>query len=363
MKGDSSGKLDIQFGCQIVRYGDVEETVDLSLRAEKCGFDTISFPDHLFHPVGTEEFLTEPPWEVFTVLGAVASKTENVDLLPGVADSVRRHPALLAHSIATLDRLSNGRSILGIGAGEAFNLAPVKDFDWEKPYTRFKEFLSVVTGLWESQEEEPFSFEGEYFTLEDAYMGLKPVRDPYPPIYVGCYGSQMKELTGKVADGWIPWIYTPEQYEKDLEPILRSAEKHGRNPDEIVRSVMIPTSVSPDSNSARKMAIDRSRVNLALRPPLLREMGYSELAEETPEMWKMAYSPKQREKLREVAGKIPDSEVEKIIIAGSPGSAIEQIEEFLEAGVNRLILIPVGNSEVTMESYRDKILPYFREEI
>lgn len=119
-----------------------------------------------------------PPWEAFTVLGAIAQRTGEMTLLPGITDSVRRHPTELAHSTVTLDRMTNGRAALGIGAGEAFNFVPIKDIDWSDPFIRFREAVKVIDGLWELRVDDLFSFEGEYFELEDAHMGSKPARSP-----------------------------------------------------------------------------------------------------------------------------------------------------------------------------------------
>lgn len=351
----------MRFGCQVVSYGNVRQAIEQAVRVEESGFDTVTLPDHLFHPTGTDEFLTEPPWEVFSVLGAVAERTESVDLFPGVADSVRRHPTELAHVVATLDRLSDGRSGLGIGAGEAFNLAPIRDIDWEKPYTRFRETVSVITGLWASREDDLFSFEGEYFELEDAHMGLKPVQEPRPPVWIGGYGPKMRTLTGRVADGWFPWVYSPDAYEADLQRILDAADDAGRSPNEIERAVMIPSTVSDDGDEARRAALARTRVNLALRPPLLRDMGYPDVADDTPIMWQMAFDAAQREQLKDAAERIPDEAVAEISISGDPEEAIEQVERFADAGVNHVVIIPVGDFEETMDHYRTEIIPYFRE--
>lgn len=356
-----SETTDLQFGCQVVSYGDVDATVRQAVRAEAAGFDIVSVPDHLFHPPRSEEFLVEPPWEAFTVLGAIAQQTDDVRLLPGVTDSVRRHPTELAHAIATLDRMTDGRAGLAIGAGEAFNFASIEDIDWDEPFTRFTEAVSVVDGLWDSTSEELFSFEGEYFEIEDANMGLKPVQDPHPPVWIGGYGPSMRGFTGAVADGWFPWIHSPEQYEADLQRVLTVAEDRGRNPGSIDRAVMVPTAVADDGDEARRTTIERSRTNLALRPPLLADMGYEDIAEETPIMWEMAFNEEQEARLLAAAERIPDEAVDRICVTGDPERAIERIEAFADAGVDNLVLIPVGDFEETMTHYRDEIIPYFKE--
>jgi alkanesulfonate monooxygenase SsuD/methylene tetrahydromethanopterin reductase-like flavin-dependent oxidoreductase (luciferase family) len=355
-------ETELNFGCQVVSYGDVQETIQHAVRAEAAGFDIVTVPDHLFHPPRSEEFLVDPPWEAFTVLGAIAQRTDDVTLLPGVTDSVRRHPTELAHASVTLDRMTDGRVGLGIGAGEAFNFVSIKDIDWDEPFTRFTEAVAVITGLWDSTPEELFSFEGEYFEIENAHMGLTPAHDSRPPLWVGGYGPSMRGFTGAIADGWFPWIYAPEQYEADLQRVLSVAEERDRDPASIDRAVMVPTSVASDGKQAREVAIERNRTSLALRPPLLADMGYADIAEETPIMWEMAFDEDQEARLLAAAERIPDEAVDRICVAGDPERAIERIEAFSDAGVDNLVLIPVGDFEETMTHYREEIIPYFEEQ-
>ncbi|WP_247004272.1 LLM class flavin-dependent oxidoreductase [Halosolutus gelatinilyticus] len=357
-RSDSSG---LTFGCQVVAYGDVLGTIEQAKRVEEAGFDLITLPDHLFHPTGSEKFLAEPPWEAFTVLGAIAQHTERATLMPGVTDSVRRHPTELAHAVATLDRMTDGRAGLGIGAGEAFNFVPIEDIDWDDPFTRFVEAVKIVDGLWKSTPDELFSFDGDLFRLEDAHMGLKPVQQPRPPLWVGGYGRSMRGFAGAVADGWFPWIHSPDQYAADLERVLSVAEDRGRDPDAIDRAVMVPTTVTEDADEARAIGIQRNRTSLALRPPLLADMGYEEIAEDTPIMWEMTFDEEQERQLLAAAERIPDEAVDEVAISGDPERAIERIEAFIDAGVDNLVLIPVGDFGETMRHYEETIIPYFRE--
>lgn len=192
----------VSFGCQVVRYGDVPGTIADAVRAERAGFDIITVPDHLFHPTGSDRFLVDPPWEAFTVLGRIAGETDTARLMPAVTDSVRRHPTELAHAIATLDRMSDGRAGFGIGAGEAFNFAPIGDIDWSDPFGRFTEAVKVVDGLWSSTPEDPLWFDGEFYQLEAAHMGFKPAQRPRPPIWVG----GVRTVDARICGGNRGWL-------------------------------------------------------------------------------------------------------------------------------------------------------------
>ena len=356
------GPTDLKFGCQVITFGDVEGTIEAAKRVEEAGFDSFGVPDHLFHPGGSEGFMAEPAWEAFSVLGAVARETSEVELWPMVTDSVRRHPTELAHVTATIDQLSDGRAGFGIGAGEAFNFSVIGDIDWSDPFRRFVETVKMVDGLWSSTFDDPFSFDGDFFQLDETALRLDPVQQPRPPIWVGGYGYHMRGFTGAFADGWIPWVMSPDAYEEDIERVLNVAEDRGRDPDQIDRAVMVPANVGPDNDKALEQGIEANRANLALRPPLLERMGYEEAAEEAPLIREMSFSPEESDKLRKAAEKIPDEAIDEAIIAGDAERAIERSESFVDAGVDHLVIIPFGDSETTMDQFEESIIPYFQGE-
>ncbi len=362
MAGDralGSGQGDISFGAQVNPYAeDVEASLQLAEHLDESGFAFLTFPDHLLSPGGT------PDWEVLTMLGAVSQRTSSVDLMPGVVDSVRRHPAQIAHAIATLDQLTDGRATLGIGAGEAFTFAGIEDLNrvWDRPFTRFREAVTVVRELWQSSSASPVTYGGEYFDLEETYLGFEAVQDPYPPIYIGGYGQKMRSFTGKIADGWIPWIYSPSVFEQDLERVLEAAADAGRDPDDVDRALLIPASVSAsDPAGAKKDLISARASSLALRPPLLDAMGYPELADESVIMWNMDWSTERRKQLNDVTARLPDEAVERILVAGSPDEVIEDIQAFLDAGVTHPIFIPSGDVAETVDHFANEIIPHFAE--
>jgi phthiodiolone/phenolphthiodiolone dimycocerosates ketoreductase len=162
------------------------------------------------------------------VASAAAVLTKNVPIATSVVDTVRRHPAMLAQTALTIDHLSKGRFILGLGSGEAENTVPY-GFDFARPVARFEEALKVIRLLWES--DGPVDFEGQFFHLHHARMDTELHRGRCPPIWIGAGGPRMLDITGRLADGWWPaGAWTPEQYAEKLGTIRRSAEKAGRDP-------------------------------------------------------------------------------------------------------------------------------------
>ena len=185
-------------------------------------YHSIWLPDHMvsFWPdsIWTTEFtdlatLSSSPHrylDALAIASAVAVGTSTAAIATSVVDTVRRHPASLAQSALTLDHLSEGRFILGLGSGEVENTVPY-GFDFSKPVGRFEEALQVIRLLWES--EGPVDFDGNFFRLHQARLDTEPYHGHFPRIWIGANGPRMLELAGRYADGWWPAdIWSPEDY-------------------------------------------------------------------------------------------------------------------------------------------------------
>src|ERR1700722_11938436 len=354
----TSRKRGIPFGFQGISYPDVDATLDWARRADEAGFDLVALPDHLFHPK-SDVFLSKAAWDVHALLGAIAATTRKIRMMPAVTDTVRRHPATTAHFIATLDRISHGRAVLGIVAGELFNFEPLGDVQWERPVTRLREALRVIKALWSATKEHPASFQGEIFSLKDAWLGLTPVQMPHPPIYIGGYGPKMKALIAEAGDGWMPWLETPETYSRGSAQISAEAAKIGRNPDEIDRAVEVFTAITRDEAEVSRLA-QRASIGMSLRQDLLRQMGYEQLAAESVDVLRARFREEDWSRINSVAARIPLEAVRSVIISGTPDQAIGRIEEYRKAGVKTFVLIsPTDLIYQNMAAYRDEIIPYF----
>jgi phthiodiolone/phenolphthiodiolone dimycocerosates ketoreductase len=214
------------------------------------GRHSVWMPDHMvsFWPesIWTPEFtdlatVSHSPHrhlDAFAVAGAVAVMTKNMHIATSVVDTVRRHPAMLAQTALTLDHLSKGRFILGLGSGETENVVPY-GFDFSKPVARFEESLKVIRLLWET--DGPVDFEGRFYHLHHARMDTEPYEGTFPQLWTGCSGPRMLEITGRYADGW--WaagVWSPEDYANKLKAVRDSAERAGRDPMAIVTANISP---------------------------------------------------------------------------------------------------------------------------
>ena len=193
----------------------------------------VSFwPDSIWTPEFTDLAEASPSphrhLDGLAVAAAAAVLTSNVPLVTAVVDTVRRHPALLAQTALTIDHVSKGRFILGLGSGESENTLPY-GFDFARPVSRFEEALTVIRLLWES--EGPVHFDGQFYTLRHARLDTEPYGNRPPPIWIGGSGPRMLDIAGRYADGWWPaGAWTPGHYAEMLAAVRTSAERAGRDP-------------------------------------------------------------------------------------------------------------------------------------
>jgi alkanesulfonate monooxygenase SsuD/methylene tetrahydromethanopterin reductase-like flavin-dependent oxidoreductase (luciferase family) len=168
----------------------------LSRLGEELGYDSISFYDHLYSLDSENQFCLE----TWSVLSALAPNSTKAKLLPLVTNNLFRHPGILAKIAATVDNLSKGRLIFGIGAGcyekEAIDLG----YTFPNAKTRIEmleESIQVISKLWS---EDKTTFKGRYYTLEKAESLPKPFQKPHPPILIGGKGRRLLHLVAKYAD-------------------------------------------------------------------------------------------------------------------------------------------------------------------
>src|SRR5262245_31946753 len=222
--GLAGGGAVTRFGVSIVpsASGRSDPVTD-ARRAEDLGLDHVSIWDH---PHGDR-----PSFETWTLLTWIAARTERIGLATNVLGLPFRLPALTAKMAETLDRLSGGRVILGLGAGandrEMAGIGAPARTPAEK-VEALEEGLNVIRGVWSHS---PFSFDGRHYRTDAALIEPKPGRPI--PIWLGTYGPRALDLTGRLADGWIPSMpYLPPGAARSrLDRVRASAARAGRDAD------------------------------------------------------------------------------------------------------------------------------------
>jgi alkanesulfonate monooxygenase SsuD/methylene tetrahydromethanopterin reductase-like flavin-dependent oxidoreductase (luciferase family) len=201
------------------------DPVGRARRAEELGFDFVSANDH---PCGTA-----PSYETWTMLTWIAARTTRIKVATRVLGVPYRAPALVAKMAESLDRLSNGRLILGMGGGSADD--EFRAFGLRVPAPRAKvegleEAVQIVRGLWTSAD---FTFRGVHYETDGANIEPKPAHRI--PIWLGTFGPAALAVTGRVADGWIPTLSMapPDAIPPMRDRIFAAARAAGRDPSEL----------------------------------------------------------------------------------------------------------------------------------
>lgn len=181
-----------------------DEVLDLAQLADQDGWYCFWYADHYMPDTGDESFKPGAVHECWSMLPAVAAATSSIRLGPLVAPTSVHHPALLANRAATIDQLSGGRFVLGLGAGWQINEHAAYGIDLEAPATRvnrFEESIQIVRSL---LDQETTTFDGSFYKLTDAPCDPKPVQAKLP-IVVGTGRRRMLEITARHAQEWNTW--------------------------------------------------------------------------------------------------------------------------------------------------------------
>ncbi len=224
------------------------EYLAIARAAEECGFDSIWVGDHLLY-----DDPERGPWEAWTLLAALAAATERVRLGPLVACAGFHPPGLLAKMAATIDEVSGGRFVLGLGAGWNEREFAAYGIPYDRRVGRFEEAFAIVRGLLEG---ERVTLDGRFHQADDAVLVPRPQR--HVPLMIGSNGPRMLSIALPHATWWNTWFEdygnTPEGFAALNARISEAAERAGRDPAEILRSACAHVVVDP-ANPERELEV------------------------------------------------------------------------------------------------------------
>jgi len=242
-----------------------EVAVGAAARREADGYDAIWWADHLLHwfPMGIWDPALVPQaatqasphvwFDPVPVIAQSALSTNRIRLGIGVTDLVRRNPSSLAQTALTLDHLTGGRFMLGIGAGEQLNLAPYGMTNTQ-PLRRLEEGIEVIRLL--MSDPGPVDYTGEVFQLQGACMGVRPVGERPPPIWVGAHRPKGLALVGRLADGWLPLATDVDTYSSMLGHMRAAQASAGRAPDAVTAGAYCRVVVADSMDDARAVILN-----------------------------------------------------------------------------------------------------------
>ena len=210
--------------------------------AEAVGFDSLWVGDHLLYDLPSGE--TRGPWEAWTSLAALAAATERIEIGPLVASTSFHAPAMLAKMAATVDAISGGRLILGLGAGWNEREYRAFDFPYDHRVSRFEEAFTIVRTL---LREGQIDFTGRYYRVEDCVLDPRPTRPGGPPLMLGSIGPRMMQIGLPHVDAWNVWWSdygnTPEGFAAVRDRVTEAAGQAGREADEIAATAAVLVSL------------------------------------------------------------------------------------------------------------------------
>jgi probable F420-dependent oxidoreductase len=225
--------------------------MEVAAHADTTGWGGVWVADHFMGNEGDAAAVATPTYEATAVLAGLATATTNVRIGPLVLGSTYRHPAVLSNWAASVDQLSGGRLVLGVGAGWQENehaqygieLPPLRD-----RVDRFDEYCQVLNALLRA---ERTTVAGRWFTMTDAVCEPKPVQQPLP-LLIGGKGDRMMTRVARYADEWNMWSL-PAQFAERSGVLDQRCEAIDRDPSEIHRSTQALVMLTDDDDRARQI--------------------------------------------------------------------------------------------------------------
>jgi phthiodiolone/phenolphthiodiolone dimycocerosates ketoreductase len=257
--------LRIKFGVTFSPSESMETSIEDIQRLEDLNLDSVWFGDHLVTLNRSGRRLD--PWPIIAALGP---HTKRLSFGSMVTDPFRRHPAVFAQTLATIDWITGGRLILGIGAGEAMNVVPF-NIPWDQRLRRLTEFVKVLRLLWTG---EAVDFKGEFNKLDEAFIQALPVKKSSVPIYIAANSSLSRKIAGVVGDGWIAEMMSPEMYRKDLDEVVGAADESGRDRRDLDVVYHVFCAISKNSGKAKANANGMAKMQFTWWPKQLEKYGH-----------------------------------------------------------------------------------------
>lgn len=298
----------------------VTALTEMAVEAEKSGFKELWFPDHYFLR------------DVYVTMASIALQTKNVRLGTAVAAVQARHPAMIASSAMTVDELSNGRSIIGIGPG-GFEFSAQFGMQASSPITLLKDSVSIIRGVLAGGSD----FQGKYFSANGSKLTYSSRNIP---VHLSARGPKMTELAGEIADGVLIHGINKEYISFVKDQIQVGASRVGRSADDIEIGPIIDVEVNEDEALAFKQI-----------KPRLRIMAGGTWSDSMIPVYNL--DPQAVKKLKtavsagvpDVSDLVTDEMVNVFSIAGSREKVKNELIRLRESGARRVVLNLSGTTQ------------------
>ncbi len=304
------------------------DLIALARLAEARGFEVLFVPESSGR-------------EVFTQLAAYACHTTRIRLSPGIATIFTRTPSLLAQAVATLDQLSGGRAMLGLGSGHAPTLTAGHGVRFERPLTRMREYVTLIKAILRGAEALPPTR-----LVPITRFRLETPARPDIPVYVAALGPKMCELAGELADGVLLNWATPAYVAQALHNLRLGAERAGRDPARVDVACYIRVAAGADTDTLRH-AVARELARYIAMPfyrAMFDEAGFAAYTGPVAAVY-----PEDPER---AARLVPDAMLDALAVIGDAAAAQRRLEEFRAMGVTLPVIAPVPAGADSAASWR-----------
>ncbi|MDI9645485.1 MAG: 5,10-methylenetetrahydromethanopterin reductase [Archaeoglobales archaeon] len=333
----------MKFGIEFVpdsKYYELEYYVKL---AEDSGFEYTWITDHYNNR------------NVYSILTVLAMKTRNIKLGPGVTNPYHISPALTASAIATINEISGGRAVLGIGAGDKVTFERI-GITWDKPLNRIKEAVQVIRQLLDGKS---VKFDGEIFKFNGARLSFKAGAGV--PIYIGAQGPKMLQLAAELGDGVLINASHPKDFEvakESIEAGLKKANKSKDKFDTVAYAAMSVDKKREDARNAAKVVV--AFIVAGSPQTVLERHGLKE--EDVNKVREALNNAFAKGDWGGVNKSVTEEMLDIFSISGTPDDVIQRINELSKAGVTQVVAgSPIGpDKKKSIQLIGKEIIPKFK---
>src|SRR2546427_3893487 len=263
--------------------------------------------------------------DALTSLAQLAAVTSRMRVGTSIVPVFARSPANLAMTALNLDRMSEGRFFLGLGTSGQLVIEGLHGEKFRKPLTRMREYIDIIR---KAARGERLDHDGEFFHTQRFRLRLTPYR-PNLPVYIAALSPPSLQLTGELADGWLPIFLAPSRMPAAVAELKSGAEAAGRTLHDIAISPQVSIYVTDDMAAA----CHRERPHIAFYiggmggffHPYFHRIGFGAEADRV----RQAYQARERDKAAQL---VTDEMVDAVTILGTPGQCRDQMQRFFEAG-------------------------------
>jgi phthiodiolone/phenolphthiodiolone dimycocerosates ketoreductase len=353
--------MQIEVGVSGLTRPPVDALVPLATALEQNGIEAMWFADHFLHwyppSVWTPDLFpqaaTDPSPHTFLdpgpLMAAVLTHTTTMVVGTGVTDAIRRHPAVIAQTFATLNHMGHGRVRLGLGVGEAENIVPY-GLPYERTASRLIEALEVIRLLWSTTD--PVDFDGEFTQLRNAIIGLGPYEGRHPEIWVPAHRPRVLAAVGRLADGWMPIITDASEYARMLGRIRTASSTAGRAADAVRPGLYVWVVCDEDRDVAEQLLNSLPLRLVALTAPaaLFEAAGAEHPLASRWGLLDFVPTELSRDEALAAAAAVPDEVLRSYYMWGTPDDVVGRLEPFMRAGCevfNLTNMTPAADAALT----------------